>query len=172
MMHPILAVVPDVRSAHNVGSIFRTADAAGLTRVVLCGFSATPDHRGVAKTALGAQDVVPWTVEPDVHAAIAGLRGEGWTIAALERADGAVAPADVPASAFPLALVVGNEVTGVAPDVLAAADLVVALPQWGTKASLNVSVAFGVAAYGLVGRWRALEGLDGPAGGSAGAASR
>lgn len=171
-MHPIVAVVPDVRSAHNVGSIFRTADAAGLARVVLCGFSATPDHRGVAKTALGAQDAVPWTVEADVHAALAALRAEGYTVAALERADDAVAPDDVPLAAFPLALVVGNEVTGVAPDVLAAADLVVGLPQWGAKASLNVSVAFGVAAYALVGRWRGLTGADGAPDGSAGDASR
>ena len=164
---PLVAVVPDVRSAHNVGSIFRTADAAGLARVVLCGFSATPDHRGVAKTALGAQDSVPWTVVPDVHEAIRALRAEGFTIAALERADGAVAPEAVPASAFPLALVVGNEVSGVAPDVLAAADLVVGLPQYGTKASLNVSVAFGVAAYGLVARWQALgRAVDPPGDGS------
>lgn len=165
-MHPITVVVPDVRSAHNVGSIFRTSDAAGLARVVLCGFSATPDHRGVAKTALGAQDAVPWSVEPDIHAALAALRADGWTIAALERTDGAVAPEAVPAAAFPLALVVGNEVAGVAPDVLAASDLVVGLPQWGTKASLNVSVAFGVAAYGLVARWRSLTGADGSAGGA------
>lgn len=165
--HPIVAVVPDVRSAHNVGAIFRTADAAALTRVVLCGFSATPDHRGVAKTALGAQDTVPWTVAGDLSIALADLRAEGFAIAALERADGAIAPDAVPASAFPLALVVGNEVAGVAPDVLAAADLIVGLPQWGTKASLNVSVAFGVAAYGLVARWRALA-----AGGSADDASR
>lgn len=160
-MHPLVAVVPDVRSAHNVGAILRTADAAGLAGVVLCGFTPTPAHRGVAKTALGAEDAVAWRYEADVHAALAGLRAEGYTVAALERTPEAVAPEAVAADAFPLALVVGNEVAGVPPDVLAASDLVVALPQWGRKSSLNVSVAFGVAAYALVGRWRALAGKAG-----------
>ena len=162
---PLVVVVPDLRSAHNVGSVFRTADSAGWARVVLCGFSATPEHRGVAKTALGAQDAVPWAVVPDVHEALAALRADGYTVAALERAEGAVRPDAVPAGAFPLALVVGNEVDGVASDVLARVDFVVGLPQYGTKASLNVSVAFGVAAYGLVARWQALggDGLTGAA---------
>lgn len=152
--HPVSVVAHDLRSAHNVGSVFRTADAAGLAHVYLTGITALPDHRGVAKTALGAQDSVPWTAEPDVHALIARLRAEGMTIAALERTPEAVAPEAVPLDAFPLALVLGNEVDGVPADLLALADLVVGLPQWGIKASLNVSVAFGVAAYGLVGRWR------------------
>ena len=152
--HPISVLVHDVRSAHNVGSVFRTADAAGLAHVYLSGITPLPDHRGVAKTALGAQDAVPWSAEPDLEALLARLRASGTAIAALERAPGAVAPAEVPLEAFPLALVLGNEVDGVAAELLAAADLVVGLPQWGVKASLNVSVAFGVAAYGLVARWR------------------
>ena len=156
--HPLVVVVHDLRSAYNVGSIFRTADSAGLAGVVLTGFTATPAHRGVAKTALGAEDAVPWRHVESVHDALAELRAEGYTVAALERAPEAVAPADVPADAFPLALVLGNEVHGVPPDVLAAADLVVGLPQYGVKASLNVSVAFGVAAYGLVERVRAASG--------------
>ena len=152
--HPIVVVAHDLRSAHNVGSVFRTADSAGLAGVVLSGFTPTPDHRGVIKTALGAQDAVGWRSFDGVHDALAALRGEGYTIAALEIAPGAVAPGAVPASAFPLALVLGNEVAGVPPDVLEQADLIVGLPQYGVKASLNVSVAFGVAAYGLVERVR------------------
>ena len=154
--HPILAVAHDIRSAHNVGSVFRTADSAGLAGVVLSGFTPTPDHRGVVKTALGAQDAVRWRAIEDVHDAIRTLRDEGYAIGALEITDGAVPPSAVPADAFPLALVLGNEVSGVPRDVLDAADLVVGLPQYGVKASLNVSVAFGVAAYGLVERFRAL----------------
>ena len=154
--HPILAVAHDIRSAHNVGSVFRTADSAGLAGVVLSGFTPSPEHRGVIKTALGAQDAVRWRAIEDVHDAIRTLRGEGYTIAALEITDGAVPPSAVPAGAFPLALVLGNEVSGVPRDVLDAADLVVGLPQYGVKSSLNVSVAFGVAAYGLVERFRAL----------------
>lgn len=153
--HPIVVVAHDLRSAHNVGSVFRTADSAGLARVVLTGFTPTPEHRGVVKTALGAQDAVPWTATDDVHAALATLREEGFAIAALERVPQAVLPSDVPDEAFPLALVLGNEVRGVPPDVLEAVDWVIGLPQYGVKASLNVSVAFGIAAYGLVERARA-----------------
>ena len=155
--HPVVVVAHDLRSAHNVGSVFRTADSAGLAGVVLTGFTPTPDHRGVAKTALGAQDSVSWRRADDVHDALAGLRADGYTVAALERAPGAVEPADVPDTAFPLALVLGNEVWGVPTEVLETADLVVGLPQYGVKDSLNVSVAFGVAAYGLVARVRALR---------------
>ena len=151
MPRPLTVVVHDVRSAYNVGSIFRTADSAGVARVVLTGFTPTPDHRGVAKTALGAEDAVPWTHVESVHAALADLRRQRHTVAALERTPDAVALADVPDDGSPLALVLGNEVHGVPDDVLAAADLVVAIPQRGVKASLNVSVAFGVAAYALVG---------------------
>ena len=158
--HPISVVVHDVRSAHNVGSVFRTADAAGLTHVYLSGITPDPDHRGVAKTALGAQDAVPWSLAPDLPDLLARLRADGVTIAALERTPDAVAPENVPMSAFPLALVLGNEVEGVSDEILAACDLVVGLPQWGVKASLNVSVAFGIAAYGLVGRWRRGESLE------------
>ncbi len=137
--------------------MFRTADSAGLARVVLTGFTPTPDHRGVAKTALGAQDAVWWDHKPDVAEALVALRAEGYTICALERTPGAVSPADVPADAFPLALVLGNEVGGVPDELLAAADLVIGLPQYGSKASLNVSVAFGVAAYRLVERFRSVS---------------
>lgn len=154
--HPIVVVAHDIRSAHNVGSVFRTADSAGLARVFLTGFTPTPDHRGVIKTALGAQDSVPWEHVEDIRDAIQALRADGYTVAALERTPEAVVPASVPASAFPLALVLGNEVAGVSPDVLVEADLVVGLPQYGIKASLNVSVAFGIAAYGLVDRVRSL----------------
>ena len=154
--HPIVVVAHDLRSAHNVGSVFRTADSAGLAGVVLSGFSPTPEHRGVVKSALGAQDAVPWRHVETVAEALDQIRAEGYAVAALERAEGAVPPSAVPASAFPLALVLGNEVHGVPPEVLAAADLVVGLPQYGVKASLNVSVAFGVAAYGLVERVRGL----------------
>ncbi len=152
--HPIVVVAHDLRSAHNVGSVFRTSDAAGLAHVYLTGITPGPEHRGVAKTALGAQDAVPWTQEPDIDALLARLRTEGVTVAALERTPGAIPPEAVPLDAFPLALVLGNELDGVPERLLAAADLVVGLPQWGVKASLNVSVAFGVAAYGLVARAR------------------
>jgi len=160
-MHPIVVVVDDIRSGHNVGSVFRTADGAGLAGVYVTGYSATPGHREVEKVALGAGDLLPWSRDADVTAVLARLRGEGYTIAALE-----LTPASIPVEAvtlehFPMALVLGNEVTGVKPAVLEAADIVIGLPQYGKKESLNVSVAFAVAAYGLVARFRALEGARG-----------
>lgn len=158
-MHPlVVVVVPDVRSAYNVGSIFRTADSAGLRHVYLSGFTPTPDHRGVAKTALGAQDAVAWSHEADVLPLLSRLKGEGYTIAALEITPTAVSPETITEAHMPLALVLGNEVHGVPHDVLDVADLHLALPQYGVKASLNVSVAFGIAAYALVGRMRELAG--------------
>ncbi|MEM0963213.1 MAG: TrmH family RNA methyltransferase [Bacteroidota bacterium] len=155
--HPLVVVANDIRSAHNVGSVFRTADSAGWERVVLTGFTPTPSHPGVAKSALGAEEIVPWTQADDVWDALAALRADGYTVAALERTPAAIALAHVPDDAFPLALVLGNEVWGVPEDLLAASDLVIGLPQYGVKASLNVSVAFGVAAYGLVERVRTLR---------------
>lgn len=160
--HPIAVVAPDLRSAYNVGAILRTADAAGLEHVFCCGFTPTPEHRGVAKTALGAQDAVAWSHHADVYALLDTLRARGYTVAALERAAEARLPEELDEAHFPLALVLGNELTGVPAPVLSACDFVVGLPQFGVKASLNVSVAFGVAAYGLVRRYRALAGL-GPA---------
>ena len=156
--HPLVVVAHDLRSAHNVGSVFRTADAAGLGHVYLTGFTPTPEHRGVRKTALGAEEAVPWSRHPDPLPLLRRLRTGGHTVAALERVEGAVGVEAVEAPHFPLALVLGNEVSGVAPGLLVAADLVIMLPQYGIKSSLNVSVAFGVAAYGLVARYRALAG--------------
>ena len=156
--HPIAVIAHDLRSAHNVGSVFRTADSAGLAHVYLTGFTPTPEHRGVIKTALGAERSVPWSHHDDLDALLAELRTIGTTIAALERAEGARAVEDVTADQFPLALLRGNEIQGVPPDLLAAADCIVALPQYGVKDSLNVSVACGIAAYGLVARYRALAG--------------
>jgi tRNA G18 (ribose-2'-O)-methylase SpoU len=155
--HPIVVIVDDIRSGHNVGSVFRTADGAGLAGVYVTGYSAAPGHKEVEKVALGAGEVLPWSREPDLMDLLDRLRAEGYTIAALE-----LTPASIPIEAvqrehFPMALVLGNEVTGVKATALEAADIVIGLPQYGKKESLNVSVAFGVAAYGLVARYRELE---------------
>ncbi len=138
-----------------MGSIFRTADSAGLARIYLTGYSPTPEHRGVRKTALGADLSVPWSHHPDPRGLVDQLRRETCRIVALERTENATGLEDVKAEDFPMVLIVGNEVSGVPPEMIAAADFVLGLPQYGVKASLNVSVAFGIAAYGLVGRFRA-----------------
>ena len=152
--HPLVVVLDDVRSAHNVGAILRTADALLVERVVCCGITPSPEHRGAAKTALGAQDSVPWTHGADVAETLDRLGAAGYTRVALEIAEGSEAIRAFGADAFPLALVVGNEVDGVSDRALARCDRALELPQYGAKHSLNVSVAFGIAAYGLVGRFR------------------
>ncbi len=149
--HPVAVVLDNIRSAYNVGSIFRTADAARLDHVYVTGYTPTPEHVRVAKTALGAEHTVPWTHAPDALALLGRLRADGWTLAALEQTDASAAIASVEPERFPLALVLGNEVEGVRQAVLERCDLALEIPQWGAKHSLNVAVAFGVAAFGLVG---------------------
>jgi len=142
----------DIRSAHNVGSIFRTADAAGVTRIHLSGTTPTPIDRfgrkrkDVAKVALGAEDSVPWDAVDEPSALIACLRASGHEIVALEQAQKAIDfRSFVPTK--PVLLIVGNEVEGVSPELLSLADTIIEIPQHGKKESLNVSVACGIALY-------------------------
>jgi len=151
---PITAVLDNIRSGYNVGSMFRTAECAYISELVLCGITAQPPHKEVEKTALGTTQLVPWRYFPDTLDAVQTLRKEGWKIAALEITDESIPIQSVREEHFPLALVVGNEVTGVDDRVLAQADLVVEIPQFGKKESLNVAVAFGVAVFLLVEKCR------------------
>lgn len=150
---PIRVIVEDVRSAHNVGAILRTADGFRLERVVLCGISADPGVRAVRKTSLGAEETVPWQRAASAGEALAQARAEGLTCAALELTDTPAPLHRADADAFPLALVVGNEVDGVSDDALAACDLAFEIEQLGAKQSLNVSVALGIAAHALTRRF-------------------
>lgn len=155
--HPIAVLVDDVRSLHNVGSIFRTADAARIEQVVLCGITATPSHPALRKTALGAEASVPWSHSADALTAARAFRARGYRLAVLEQTDAPTRPDALTPGDFPLLLAVGNEVEGVSDALVAEADLAVEIPQYGAKHSLNVSVAFGVAIYGLVERYRTLH---------------
>ena len=154
--HPVRALVHDVRSIYNVGSIFRTSDAVRIEHVHLSGYTGTPDHPDMHKTALGAQDVVSWSKHDAALDVIADLRKEGYTIGVLEITDSPTPPSEVRLEQFPLCLVVGNEVHGVDDALVDAADLACELPQFGAKQSLNVSVAYGIAMYDLVRRYRQL----------------
>lgn len=157
--HPLVVLVDNVRSVYNVGALFRTSDGACVERVILAGITPTPEHPNFRKSALGAEDFVPWSHERDATAAVRRLRADGYTIAALELTD---EPTDVDAlgaNDFPLCLVVGHELHGVSDDVLALADLALEIPQYGAKQSLNVAVAYGIAAFDLVRRYRTLHGL-------------
>lgn len=153
----LTAVLDDVRSQHNVGSIFRTADAAGFAALALAGVTGTPPAAAIAKTALGAEHMVPWTYRASVVDAIADAIADDREPIALELTADAVSvfELDVPPRA---ALVVGNEVSGLSPEALALCPRRVAIPMAGRKGSLNVSVAFGVAAFQLARAWRARHG--------------
>jgi 23S rRNA (guanosine2251-2'-O)-methyltransferase len=152
----VVVVLDNIRSAHNVGSIFRTADGARLGELYLCGYTPVPPHRHLSKTALGAVETVPWQQFDDVKSAIENLRERDAMIIALEKTDDSRClyeyslPPCSPQK--PLALIVGNEAEGLSGEVLSLCDAVVHLPMRGHKNSLNVSVAFGIAAYEVVRR--------------------
>lgn len=144
-------LLDNIRSAYNVGSMFRTADGAGVAHVHLCGISATPDHPRVAKTALGAERTVPWTYYRNGVDATAALKAQGYRLWALE---GGPRPESLFEAAIevedrPAVLVVGNEQVGVDPGILEQCERVLALPMQGRKKSLNAAVAFGIAVYVL-----------------------
>ena len=141
-------VLDNVRSAFNVGSILRTADGAGIRHAYLCGITPTPENPKVAKTALSSEFVTPWEYTTNAIDLVHCLKGQGLAIWALEGGTDAVSILDAlkePPST--LALVAGNELAGVDPQVLGLCDRVVSLPMLGFKRSLNVAVAFGIAMY-------------------------
>lgn len=144
---PLAVVLDNLRSAYNVGSIFRTAACAYLSEVILCGITACPPHKEVEKTALGATSMIPWRYVPSTLEAVRELKSRGWKVAALEITEDSFPVQLLGPQHFPLALVVGNEVTGVDDAVLAEAQMRVEIPQYGEKESLNVAVAFGIAVY-------------------------
>ncbi|MBL7958495.1 MAG: RNA methyltransferase [Flavobacteriales bacterium] len=150
LAHRVTVVLDDVRSRHNVGSIFRTADAFGAERILLCGFTPCPPHAEIEKTALGATRSVPWEHVPAAVDAVNKLRAEGYRVLAVEQTASAMALGDLnPEPGRPLAMVFGNELHGVSQAVVEAADACVMVPQRGSKHSLNVSVCAGVMLHAL-----------------------
>jgi 23S rRNA (guanosine2251-2'-O)-methyltransferase len=148
---PLVLVMDNVRSALNVGSAFRTSDAFAVRQIILCGISAVPPHREIAKTALGATETVAWQYFQETSAAIAHLRQAGYAIWVVEQALGSTPlQAFQPAVDQPLALIFGNEVSGVGDAWIAAADGAIEIPQYGAKHSLNVSVCVGVVVWEIV----------------------
>ena len=142
---PLVVVLDNVRSLHNVGSVFRTGDAFRVERIMLCGITATPPSAEIHKTALGAEDVVEWQYFKNTMDAVEALRGEGYRIYSIELCEGSIALQDfvaVPDERY--AVVLGNEVKGVQQAVVDASDGAIEIPQFGTKHSLNVSVTAGM----------------------------
>ncbi len=150
---PVVVLLDEVRSRHNVGAIFRTADAFGVERVLLCGFTPLPPHREIEKTALGATLSVPWNQEPSTMQAVDRLRAAGYLVLAVEQTALArpLREFDL-APDRPVALVFGNELDGLSDAVVRSCDACVVIPQSGSKHSLNVSVCAGVVLWWFAGR--------------------
>lgn len=154
-------VLDNIRSAHNVGSIFRTSEATGVHHLYLCGLTPSPDsNRALSKAALGAEDRVLWSAHTNAVQIINQLKSEGCQIIALEctpQAENLFASIEATKPPGKVALVVGNEPAGVDPGILALADRTLYIPMAGQKTSINVSVAYGVAVYGLLSLWSAFS---------------
>lgn len=153
----LIIVLDNVRSHLNVGSVFRTADAFLIERIYLCGITGTPPHRDIHKTALGATETVTWRHYETTTAAVEELKAQGVKIIAIEQAENAVMlDTFIPEPGQRYAVVFGNEVDGVEQAVVSAADVVIEIPQYGTKHSLNIAVSAGIVVWDLVCKMRKL----------------
>lgn len=147
---PLILVLDNVRSALNVGSAFRTADGFALQKIYLCGITAQPPHKEILKTAIGATDSVDWEYVEDPTEAVQKLQAEGWEVWAVEQAENSTSLEQFhPNKNSKIAVVFGNEVTGVADEVMDIVDGALEIPQFGTKHSLNISVCVGIVAWDL-----------------------
>ncbi|MFT4832957.1 MAG: 23S rRNA (guanosine2251-2'-O)-methyltransferase [Psychroserpens sp.] len=147
---PIIIVLDNVRSLNNIGSVFRTADAFLIEKIYLCGITATPPHKDIHKTALGATDSVAWEYRKNTLELVEEFKGLGHETIAVEQAENAIMLNDYQLDTNKRqVLVFGNEVKGVAQEVVTACDKVIEIPQYGTKHSLNISVSAGVVVWDL-----------------------
>lgn len=145
---PVVVILDQIRSMHNVGSVFRTADAFGIKKLYLCGITPRPPHREIQKTAIGAQDSVDWEYVANSSELVDKLKVKGYQIIIAEQTDESVQLDQLTInSQLAYALVLGHEVDGVSQEVVDKADIAVEIPQFGTKHSLNVSVAAGITMY-------------------------
>ena len=151
---PYLFILDDIRSMNNIGSVFRTADAFKVEKMYLCGITATPPHREIQKTALGADETVVWEHVQDVLTIVKDLQKNGYKVAAVEQVENSVSLLDFqPQKGEKYAFIFGNEVFGVNQTVVEQADFCLEIPQYGTKHSLNISVTAGVVAWDFVSKY-------------------
>ena len=143
---PLVVVLDNIRSQHNVGAVFRTSDAFLVEKIYLCGITATPPNREIHKAALGATESVEWAYFEKTADAVNSLKNRGFLIFALEQARNSISFLEF-APTTPMALILGNEVDGISDDVMPLVDGVLEIPQFGTKHSLNVSVSAGIAIW-------------------------
>lgn len=146
---PVYAILNSIRSSYNVGSIFRSSDGAMLEKIYLCGYTPTPPKKEVLKTALGSTESVNWEFVKDAKEAVLNLKEEGVTICALEQTDSSIPYYDITPAEFPLAVIIGNEITGVDQELIDLCDFSIEIPQYGIKQSLNVAVATGITLFEL-----------------------
>lgn len=152
---PLVLILDNVRSALNVGSSFRTADAFALEKIYLCGITARPPHREILKTALGATESVEWEYVERPEDVVERLQGAGYGVWAVEQTEGSTSLEDFTwTSPSPLALIFGNEVQGVSEAALERVNGALEVPQFGTKHSLNISVCIGLVIWELFRQWK------------------
>jgi len=151
---PITIVLDNVRSALNVGSIFRTADAFLIENIILCGITACPPNKDIRKAALGSTDSVKWEFFKNTIDAVSKLKAEGYHIIGIEQADKSTMLHDISFQKKPIAIIMGNEVSGVSQAVINVCNAVIEIPQFGTKHSLNISVTTGIVIWDL---WKQLN---------------
>jgi len=147
---PFIIVLDNIRSLNNIGSVFRTADAFLIEKIYLCGITAQPPHKDIHKTALGATETVDWEYAKNTLDVVQQLKSENVKVLAIEQAEKAVMlDAFSPDPSQKYAVVFGNEVKGVSQEVVNASDIVIEIPQYGTKHSLNIAVSAGVVVWDL-----------------------
>jgi len=147
---PLIIILDNIRSLNNIGSVFRTSDAFLIKKIYLCGITATPPHKDIHKTALGATDSVDWEYVTDTITLVEELKKEGVSILSIEQSEDSVSLENFKVSEnTTYAIVFGNEVKGVQQEVVSNSDTVIEIPQYGTKHSLNISVSCGVVVWDL-----------------------
>jgi tRNA G18 (ribose-2'-O)-methylase SpoU len=150
---PVCALIENIRSLYNVGSIFRTSDGAGIEHLYLGGYTGFPPRKEISKTSLGSVDYVPWTHDSDAITLAKDIKKRGYKLIALEHTKQSVGY-DAFEYDFPLCFVLGNEVEGMSQELLDLCDSAIEIPMFGKKQSLNVSVAFGIIAYHIAKQYR------------------
>lgn len=146
---PVVTVLENIRSLYNVGSMFRSADAARIAYMYLCGYTPHPPRKEIEKTALGSTESVPWEHSIKPVSVITMLKSQGFTIAALEHTTTSISYFEYDYT-YPLCIVVGNEVEGISNEVLSLCDVAIEIPMFGIKHSLNVAVAYGIVVHHAV----------------------
>ena len=146
---PITILLDNIRSALNVGSVFRTADAFLIENIILCGITTTPPNKEIRKVALGATNSVNWEYEENTYDAVLALKKKGYHIMGIEQTDKSTKLNNFSLPKKPIAMILGNEVDGVSENVIAICDEIMEIPQFGTKHSLNISVTTGIVTWEL-----------------------